>query len=713
MADAGSGLDLSQLLGGLGSLAGTGLGMANQQNQVGILQNALNTIGPTSLQGYGVNGAGGMSSSYNSTGGANINLGSLNGAFNNLAGAGTSGSGSYDPSVLSGLLGGGASSFGSSLNNLSSAYGQNNNYQNQASTQANSLGQTYNQIYGNTLNSLQQQQQPGVQQQAFGLQNTLFGRGVLDGQGANSGSIAAGNFGSQVNAMNAQDALSAQQQALSGMQGQAGIANTLSSTGNNLLSNAFSNFGNTSQLLSGLNTQQLSNSLQALQGAGGLNTLGLNNLQSGLGIGSAQATARNQSLFPYASVAGALAGTPTAMGQGASALSQIGGSLLGTGGIGGLLSQLFGGGSSAAGGSAGSGGAGAAGGIAGLLSGLFGGGQSPGANTTGNNGGSNFFGSIDPSLTMTSTPYSNGTATGDLNQLFGDMGSSPDQSPGDSGIDLSQFSFNGAGGQATATAPTSSGPSLGQLAGTGLSAFGLANAIGSGNGIGAAGAAANLANKAGVPSSITNPVGMAAGLAGTGMQLATGNYLGAASSALGLGGKAAGIPSSIAQPLSLLMSVLSGNPIGTGVNALKVGGGLLNMLQGLNYNGAWSPSQAQLSQDEQQATDNGNALIASGPGDAQTFAAPQQVATQQAQPTFSPSMLSQIGQSMANNFDTSSYLQENAGNYSGQPTNMMNQGESEVPIATMSQDAVEYLNSGQMSMSSPYQTAIGQYLNLG
>lgn len=694
--NSGSGVSLQQLLGGLLSAGGVAGGMVNQNNQVGILQNALSTIGPTALQGYNVSGPGGMSSGYNSSGGANINLGSLNGAFNNLSSAGTAGSGSYDPSVLSGLLSGGGSTFGSSLGNLNSAYGANNNYQNAASTQANSLGQTYNQIYGNTLGSLQAQQQPGVQQQAFGLQNSLFGRGVLDSTGAASGAIAAGNFGSQVNAMNAQDSLSAQQQALSGMQGQAGIASSLSSTGNSLLSNAFSNFGNTSQLLSGLNTQQLSNSLSALQGAGGLNTLGLNNLQNATGIGSAQATARNQSLFPYASVAGNLANTPTALGQGASALGSIGSSLLGTGGLAGLL----GGSSSAAGGASGG-----ASGLAGLLSQLFGGGSS-----------SNQIGNVDPSLSMTSSPYTTGSdgstyATGDLNQLFGPMDSSNSGSTGDSGLDLSQFSFNGAGGQATTpSAPTSSGTSLGGLAGAGLSAFGLASAIGYGNGIGAAGAAANLANRAGVPSSVTNPISTAASLAGTGMDLATGNYLGAASNALGLGSKAAGIPTSISQPLSLLMSILSGNPIGMGVNSLKVGGGLVNMLQGLNYNGSWSPSQAQLGQDEQQATDNGNALIASGPGDAQTFAAgPQATATETQQPAFTPSMLTQIGQNTAQNFDTSSYMDENAQNYSGQPTDMMNQGESETPIATMSQDSVDFLNSGA-SMASPYQTAIGSFL---
>ena len=72
-------------------------------------------------------------------------------------------------------------------------------------------------------------------------------------------------------------------------------------------------------------------------------------------------------------------------------------------------------------------------GIGSAVSGVFGGGTSPGANTTGQSSLS----MADPSLSMTSTPYSaNGYATGDLNQLF-----TPTQSTGN--IDLSGANSSG------------------------------------------------------------------------------------------------------------------------------------------------------------------------------------------------------------------------------------------------------------------------------
>lgn len=334
---------LQQLLSTGLNIGGTALGAYNQQQQYNGLQSALNTIGPTSLSGYSLSGPGGMSSGYNpSSGGGSIDLGSLNPAYSGFSGAAGMGANTYSPGLLSSLTGNAAGTLGASTNALSGAYGNYNTAMGAANTQLGALGQTYNQVYGNTLSSLQAQQQPQVQQQAFGLQNTLFGKGTLDSTGAASGAIAAGNFGSQVNAMNAQDSLSAQQQALSAQA--AGVQNygALSSAAGNVLSGAFNNFGNTNQLISGLNSAQLNNSLSAAQGAGALNTLGLNNYNAALGTGTAQATARNQSLFPYASTASALAGTPNAAGLLANGMTQAGGSLGGAvSGLGGFIGNLF------------------------------------------------------------------------------------------------------------------------------------------------------------------------------------------------------------------------------------------------------------------------------------------------------------------------------------------------------------------------------------
>lgn len=662
-----TGINWGQLLGGLASGAGLGLAASDQQNGYNVLQNALQTIGPTALQGYGLTGPGGSNSSYNTTGGANIDLGSLNGAFGNLASAGTSSAGNYSPQILQQLLSGSNGTLNSAQGNLNSAYGSNSNYQGLASGLAGSAGQTYNDVYNNTLSSLQAQQQPGVQQQAFGLQNTLFGRGVLDTTGAGSGAIAAGNFGSQVNAMNAQDSLSAQTQALQAQTSQTNNAATLSGTGNSILSNAFSNFGNTNSLISGLNTAQLNNSATALNSATGLNTMGLNNLQSALGVGSGQATARNQSLFPYASTASALAGTQTAQGLLGNSLSSAGSSLLGSGGLSGLLTSLLGGSSGGSSGSTGSGG------LAGLLSGLFGGGTSSGA-TTGSD------------LTNLQNNYLNMGNSGDASNVFGgntgntslqnnylNMGNSGDtSSPTNSGGDipdwLSSLGFNGAGGQAATPAVTTfSNPGSSSINpfGAALSGLNLFSSVGAGSGIGAAGAVTGLAGSLGAPKSLTSPLSTGTSLAGLGMNLASGNYLGAFGNAIGLGGKA-GIPSYITQPLGLLTSALSGNPIGMGVNSLGILKGLINLFQGNSYSG-----QSNTPMSVQQATDQSNASLA-------------QVPNYNLNPTFTPDQLQNLGNSIAGGYQSSTYLQNNAQNYSGQPVNMMNQGEAETPVASMS-----------------------------
>lgn len=295
---------------------------------------------------------------------------------------------------------------------------------------------------------------------------------------------------------------------------------------------------------------------------------------------------------------------------------------------------------------------------------------------------------------LSGSPQSNGA---DLSGLFGSPDTSlSDPVPDDLGglADIPQFSFDSAGGQAAT--PGQSSLSLGQVANTGLAGLGLFNAANAGSGIGVAGAGANLAHDLGVPSSITNPVSTGATLAGLGMNLATGNYLPAAATALGMGGAAAKIPTSLTQPLALLMSAITANPLGMAVNGAKVGGGLLNMLQGLNYNGSWTPSQTQLNADEQMATDNGNALIAAGPnaGPATTYAAPQQTASAQQQqpaaPTFTAAQLANLGQSQAYSAATNLGLAA-PGTFSGQPTQMMNQGEAATPVAPYSQDAMQYM----------------------
>lgn len=336
MATVSQGMpDTSSILGSFGSLLGTGLSAGGQIGAYNQLQQALQTIGPTALQSWNLSGPGGMGAGFNpTTGAATTSLGGLNGAFGNLTNVGTFGSGNYNSSLLPDLLNGSSGIFNPALGNLNNAFSGNQLFQGAAAQQAGGLNNTYNTIYGNTLANMRAQAAPQIQQQAYGLQNSLFGNGMADSTGAASGALAAQNFGRGVAQGDASIQLAAQQAAQSGMANQAGIAGTLSNTGNNLINSAFGTFGNTNQLLSGLNTQQLTNALSGIQGAGALNTLGLNNLQAATGLGAAQATARNQSLFPYASVANSLSQT-------VNPLTTMGGLLTGNGTNGNLFGNLF------------------------------------------------------------------------------------------------------------------------------------------------------------------------------------------------------------------------------------------------------------------------------------------------------------------------------------------------------------------------------------
>ncbi len=320
----GGGSSTANPFGNLTSLLGTGIGIANQQQAYSGLQGALNAIGPTQLSSNQLTGPGGMLTGYNpQTGQGSIGLGSLNPAFGGFAGAAGAGASGYNANLPYGLASGAASTLNPSLQTLFGAYGNYGAGMGAANQQLGNLG-NFNQTYGGLLSAMRGQLQPQIQQQAYGLQNTLFGNGVADSTGAASGSLAAQNFGRGVGQADASAQLAAFQQALGQQQTAGSLYGQLSSSAGGILNNAFSNFGNTNQLISGLNTAGLNNAATAAQGAGALNTMGLNNYNAGLQSSLAAATARNQSLFPYASVATALSGTQNGMGLFGSALSQAG-----------------------------------------------------------------------------------------------------------------------------------------------------------------------------------------------------------------------------------------------------------------------------------------------------------------------------------------------------------------------------------------------------
>jgi len=320
----GGGSSSANPFGNLTSLIGTGIGISNQQQAYSGLQGALNAIGPTQLSSNQLTGPGGMLTGYNpQSGQGSIGLGSLNPAFGGFAGAAGAGAGGYNANLPYGLASGAASTLNPSLQTLFGAYGNYGAGMGAANQQLGNLG-NFNQTYGGLLSAMRGQLQPQIQQQAYGLQNTLFGNGVADSTGAASGSLAAQNFGRGVGQADSSAQLAAFQQALGQQQTAGSLYGQLSSSAGGILNNAFSNFGNTNQLISGLNTAGLNNAATAAQGAGALNTMGLNNYNAGLQSSLAAATARNQSLFPYASVATALSGTQNGMGLFGSALSQAG-----------------------------------------------------------------------------------------------------------------------------------------------------------------------------------------------------------------------------------------------------------------------------------------------------------------------------------------------------------------------------------------------------
>ncbi len=503
--------------------------------------------------------------------------------------------------------------------------------------------------------------------------------------------------------------------------GSAYTPNTLASIGNYVQGAASTNYNNYIQQL--LSTSQLGSTANATNVG--------SNLSTGTSIAQAQAQSGQASAAGAANQSGIIG----------NALSGLGGA----GGISALISNLLGGGTGSPGGANASGAGSTLGGLGSVLGGLFNGGNNGlvggvnGLNSTINTGSNN----LDSLLANTGSTFSTGnlmapTDTGlqniDTTDPLSGLGDTPD-------LDLN---FSGAGGQAansltadqlqsfmTAFSPSSTvnpaelsvasaagnplpsgSVNLGQVAGAGFAGFNLANAVGSGNAIGAASSAASLANDLGVPSSITSPVSTGAAIANTGLDIASGNYIGAAGGLIGLGGSA-GIPSYVTQPLALALSALTGNPFGIAVNAFKVGGGLLNVAEGRNYNGSWTPDQSQIdatnatSEDQiaagassaiaNDATTIDNALNPVEDVTASLAQVPNLVPTSpqtQTTPTFTAAQLADIGQQQAANFADYASGALNAGQYAGQPLDMMNQGEAETPVAPITPGAaLQYAES--------------------
>lgn len=546
--------DWTNLLGGAGALIGN-MGVAGaQNNSSGMAQQfAQNTgnFGPVS--GYTPGGLGGSMQKGN----LNLNFGNFNSPYNQLPGVagnafGTAGGIGAPSGLNSGLSG----AFGQAGNGLSgfnpggAGFAANSDFLG-AGNLANSAGQGASTMAQNQYAALQALQAPGNQQAMNMFQNSVFGNGQI---GSTAGNTALQNFGKGLGLQNAQDAASAQGLGLQAL----GTANQgaymLGNTGQNLLSSAFNNFGNTSMLAPNVMGAYMNPGLAAIGGAGQLNqqanaNVGLG-LQGSLGYNQAQARAgalstTNANSFNQQSPYGQLLG------------GLFGGMATGPGGAGGSnpMSMINSGRN-----------------IYNQLSGLFGGGA--------------------PSTAM----MPGGGGYGMLSDAFGGGGVGAG-SVLSGGADMSGIGSAGAGGMFDYSSMLGGG--AGDMATAGQGASDLASAFGGFNSAG--GAAADL----GAGTAAGAGEGAAVGAAGA-------EGAGAASSGLTLSAGAAALPAAAMLAIAAHQPGVSFNKnwwdtmnktlaAGPGSNAGPMSG--LGYLQGIKQNTQYNGALSSLNQDY----GNGNA----------------------------------------------------------------------------------------------------------
>lgn len=329
-------------------------------------------------------------------GGLDQIMGGTNQAFTQaqqgLASAGQLGG--FDPSTLFSGANGLAQQIanGTPLSNQASGVAQ---------TQLGSLGQTYDQAYGNTLNTLRAQAQPEEARAFANLNDNLFSTGRL---GSSGGALQTEAFARGLGQADLSRQLAATTQAQQAQQNSLGLATGASNIGFNnmaslsnsmqglfgagaqgsslqdqLLNSAYGRFGQTAQMAADLNqarfarsmygnetaynrgqnmlgTQmnlaglpaslqaaQLGNVSAALQGQSGIQSQLLQLFGAGLSGEQAAANARIGAGSNMASIVG----SPSfgAGGQANAAMwSQLGSSLMNQNGLGGVFGRIFGGG---------------------------------------------------------------------------------------------------------------------------------------------------------------------------------------------------------------------------------------------------------------------------------------------------------------------------------------------------------------------------------
>jgi hypothetical protein len=353
-----TGIDWGSLLPLLGATGASLFGASNQNGLNGAAQNAAR--GSQQLYNFGAGTPSGVGGTYTANpgglgGNVNLNYGNLTGVNNTLQGlAGQFAGAAGVNGVPSALTTGANNAFGVASGNINPANANANNFYGAANTQLQAAGQDPTAYANGVYSNLTAQAKPWEDAQTAALADSQFGKGQA---GTSGGALQTQAFAQGLGTADLQRQITAQQMGQQQQQAAVANASNLSGAGSALLQNAFSNFNTTQNqqqqlaaLPAYLQSLQLQNSGSALTQQAGIQNQANSLFQTGAGANVANGNlmqgaagallnnAQNPNASPYSSLLQSLFGSAAN-----SATSSAGK---------GLLQQLFGGSSSAAGGEA-------------------------------------------------------------------------------------------------------------------------------------------------------------------------------------------------------------------------------------------------------------------------------------------------------------------------------------------------------------------------
>lgn len=416
----GSGGQSGGALGSLGGLFGAGMGIASNNQQSNLQQNAYTTAGnAANYNPFNFSGLGGMGAQFqNGTGtlsAGGFNPGAFQGLTNTALGSASQYAGGGLPPGVSSAGNNYMTALGGAQGNANAGMGGGLGMFNQGSNLVNGANGTYNSAYNTSLSAAQQALQQPLQQQYNALRNQQFETGQM---GTSGGALQTQAFATGMG----QAELQAQQNAVS--QANTAQGNALG-YGTNLMNSGLNNFGQFNTQGAGfagqgLNTQmglgtyspQLSSMYSNLANTGVNGFSGVNSMDTGLaqlGLQGMQIGGNNMN--NAARTQGGIAQNNNYTNQNSGYATALN-SLFGNGGGGGsALGSLLGGGGGSSGG-----------GILGALGSLFGGGSNSNP----------FAGSILGNGNFNQYNAANGPTAGDISGLTAGAGN----------IDTGSFDFS-------------------------------------------------------------------------------------------------------------------------------------------------------------------------------------------------------------------------------------------------------------------------------